>query len=132
MQLQAQVALAATMDARAIGIMGIDAALAAIVVSARFPNLLRIATLAALILSAGLAGRLIFLENDERIGPLVARLLALREFYDDHALEETILKGVAADVKANEHMLARGARRLAFAFVLLVLAAQLILIGSLY
>ncbi len=115
MQLQAQVALAATMDARAIGIMGIDAALAAIIASARFSSLLRIATMSILLLSAGLAGRLIFFENDERIGPFVARLLTLRELYDDHALEETILQSVAADVKANERMLARAARRLAFA-----------------
>lgn len=120
------------MDARAIGIMGIDAALAAIIISGRFSIPLRIATTATLLVSAGLAGMLVFLENDERIGPLVARLLALRGLYDEHALEETILEGLAADVRANERMLARGGRRLALAFVLLVLASLLVLIGSLY
>jgi len=120
------------LDARAIGVMGVDAGLAAIVVGATPSGILGIAALAALSLSAVIAGRSLFLEGLERIGPSVAQLFVLRKIYNDRVLEELILRSLVSSVSANETALARREPRVVVAFVLLALAALLALAGGIY
>jgi len=131
-QLQAQVTRSATLDARAIGVMGVDAGLAAIVVGATPSGILGIAALAALSLSAVIGGRSLFLEGLERIGPSVAQLFVLRKISNARVLEELILRSLVSSVSANETALARREPRVVVAFVLLALAALLALAGGIY
>jgi hypothetical protein len=130
-QLQAQVARSATLDAQAMGVMGLDAALAAILLG-RPADSIGIVALTILGLSAGIAGRSLFFDSKERIGPSVTRLLGWRDIYDDNALDEQILRSLTSTVGANEIALGRREPRLAGAFVLLALSATLVLVTGLY
>jgi hypothetical protein len=131
-QLQAQVTRSATLDARATGVMGVNAGLAAIIVGTRPSDAFGIAALAALSLSAIIAGRSLFLGGSGWMGPSVARLFALRRTYNDGTLEELILRSLVSNVNANETMLARREPRLLAAFVLLAFAALLMLAAGIY
>jgi hypothetical protein len=130
-QLQVQASWSATLDARAIGVIAIDAAMAAIAVSVRLAHAQRVVTLTLLAASACLAARAIFVEGARRLGPRIARMLSSRCIYDDSVLQEAILSDLARDVKANELDLTRKAPRLAGAFAFLAFSA-LVLIASLY
>lgn len=129
-QLQVQASRAASLDARAIGVVGINAALATIVVDGPLPGAPRIAVLAILSLSTSLALRCLLLDIGERMGPSLTRLLALRETSGNAAVEATILKWMAIDLRANEHALARKAPRLTGALLVLALAVVCTLAGS--
>lgn len=130
-QLQAQVTRSATLDARAIGVMGVDAGLAAIIV-ARPSSAIGTAALAALSLSAVIAGRSLFLGGSGWLGPSVVRLFALRDTYNDRALQELVLHSLVSNVSANEMALARREPQLLAAFVLLAFAALLTLAAGIY
>lgn len=130
-QLQAQMTRSATLDARAIGVMGVDAGLAAII-AARPSSAVGTAALTALSLSAVIAGRSLFLGDGGWIGPSVARLFALRKTYYGPALDELILRSLVSNVRTNEAALARREPRLLAAFLLLAFAALLTLAGGLY
>lgn len=129
-QLQVQASRAASLDARAIGVMGVDAALTTILGDADFAEALQVAALLLLSLSAGLALRCVLLDIGERMGPPLARLMAVRELSGAAAVEMSILRWMAADLQANERALARKAPRLTEALVFMALAILLTLMGS--
>jgi hypothetical protein len=129
-QLQVQASRAASLDARAIGVLGVDAALAAIVGGGRLPGASQAAALAMLSLSAGLAVRCLLLDIGERMGPSLARLLTVQEASGPAAVERSILRRMAADLQANEHALTRKVPRLTGAFLFLTLAVVGALAGS--
>jgi hypothetical protein len=129
-QLQMQASRAASLDARAIGVMGIDTALATIIGSAPLVDTPQTAALTMLCMSAALALRCLLLDIGERMGPSPASLLAKRELYGSIALERLILTSMAADLRINRHILARKVPRLTGAFVFLALAVACALAGS--
>ncbi len=106
-QLQAQAARSAAFDTGALGVMAIDAALAAIVIGARGAYDFWIAALALLALSLGVAVRVLRLPGTEQNGPLVADMLDARACNDDATVEGALLRDLAMETFANEQALAR-------------------------
>jgi hypothetical protein len=131
-QLQIQASRSATLDARAIGVIGFDAAVATLVFGAGLGHQPTIAALAILGLSAGIAGRSVFLGGSDEIGPSVLGLLSSNDIDDPHVLEESLLKGLAEDVQANHQALARKAPRLTASFIFLALAITIALIAGVH
>jgi hypothetical protein len=104
-QLQMQASRSSTLDTVAIGVMGIDLAVAAIVVGVRSAHGLWVAALALLSLSLGLAMRALFSVGALRIGPPIEDLLEARDTKDDGAMERRIVSDLAVDVFANRQAL---------------------------
>ena len=130
--MQMQASRSAVLDARAIGVIGVDAAVATFISSAGLGHQPRIVALVLLGVSAGLAGRSVFLGGSDEIGPSVIGLLSRAEIDDSSILEKSLLDGLAADVHANHRALARKAPGLTAAFVLLALAIVIALIGGVH
>ncbi len=131
-QLQMQASRSGTLDARAVGVIGVDVAIASIIVGPGLGQGLRAVVLAMLAISAGLAGRSVSLGGSEGIGPSVVELLASTAIDDREALEGSLLNSLAADVRANDQALSRKAPRLTAAFVLLAFTVGIVLIGGIY
>jgi hypothetical protein len=131
-QLQIQASRSATLDARAIGVIGFDAAVATLVVGAGLGHRPTIAALAMLGLSAGVAGRSVFLGGSDEIGPSVLGLLTSNEIDDRSALETSLVDSLAADVQANHQALAHKAPRLTASFFFLALAITIALIAGVH
>ena len=74
-QMQIQASRSATLDARAIGVVGVDAAVTTLILGAGIGHRATIVALAMLLLSAGIAGRCLFLGGSDEIGPSVMDLL---------------------------------------------------------
>jgi hypothetical protein len=66
-QLQMQASRSAVLDARAIGVIGVDAGVATFISGASFGNQSRIVALILLGVSVGLAGRSVFLGGSDEI-----------------------------------------------------------------
>jgi hypothetical protein len=130
-QLQTQVSRSGTLDAGALGVMAVDAAVAAIVVDTRGTYDLWIVALALLWLSLAVAVWTLLGPGAKQNGPLVADMLDARASNDDAYLEEVLLKDLAAETLANEHALARKDPMIAWALALLVLAIAIGLLGRL-
>lgn len=128
-QLQTQVSRSGTLDAGALGVMAVDAAIGAIVIGTRGAYDLWIGGLALLGLSLGLAVRALLLAGAKQNGPLVADMLDARARNDDAYLEDILLKDLATETLANEQALTRKDPLLAWALALLVLAIGLELAG---
>jgi hypothetical protein len=128
-QLQTQVSRSGTLDAGALGVMAVDAAIGAIVIGTRGAYDLWIGGLALLGLSLGLAVRALLLAGAKQNGPLVADMLDARARNDDVYLEDILLKDLATETLANEQALTRKDPLLAWAVALLVLAIGLELAG---
>lgn len=131
-QLQIQASRSAALDAGAIAIAGIDVAVGAMVFATGSGQPLRLAALALVGLSAGLAVRALFLDGTPHLGPSVMRVLAIRKIRTDRVLENAILSALGADVRANRRALARKAPCVTRAFALLALAAMLTLAGGIH
>lgn len=110
-QLQMQASRSATLDTIAIGMMGVNLATAAIVVTAQSAHHLWIASLAMVSLSLGLAMRVLLLEGAKRDGPLVVDVLNARAAFDDEKLEASVLERLATDMLADRRALAHKKRR---------------------
>jgi hypothetical protein len=130
-QLQTQVSRSGTLDAGALGVMAVDAAVAAIVVDTRGTYDLWIVALALLWLSLAVAVWTLLGPGAKQNGPLVADMLDARASNDDAYLEEVLLKDLAAETLANEQALARKDPMIAWALALLVLAIAIGLLGRL-
>lgn len=130
-QLQTQISRSGALDASALGVMALDAALAAIIIDTRGAYDLWIVALALLGLSLGVAVRTLLHPGAKQTGPLVADMLDARETRDDEDLEETLLKDLAAETLANEQALARKDPLIAVAVALLLLAIAIELAGRL-
>jgi len=131
-QLQMQASRSAALDATVTGVMGVDAAVAAIVVAVRSTHHLWIAALAALGVSAGLAVQALLVKGSGKIGPSAAGVLKARAVQADYELEQSVLVNLASDVFDNERALARREPKLIGAIALLVLAIMLELIGRVH
>ena len=128
-QLQTQVSRSGTLDAGALGVMAVDAAVAAIVVGTRGTYDLWIAALALLGLSLSVAVRILLGPGAKQNGPLVADMLDARASSDDAYLEDVLLEDLAAETLANEQALSRKDPMIAWAVALLLLAIVLDLAG---
>jgi hypothetical protein len=106
-QLQAQAARSAALDGGALGVMAVDAALAAIVIGTRGGYDLWIVALVLLALSLGVAVSVLRLPGTEQNGPLVVEILEARRTNDDSTIEEQLLDDLAHETLTNENALAR-------------------------
>jgi hypothetical protein len=131
-QLQMQTSRSSTLDAVAIGMMGIDLAMAAIVIGVQSAHHLWIASLAMISLSFGLAMRVLLLEGANRDGPLVVDVLDARASRDDATLDVSVLENLAIDILADRRALARKKRPIRSALTLLALAILLELVGAVH
>ncbi len=131
-QLQTQISQSAALDARALGVMGVNAAIAAIILSAHSAYHLWIAALALLGASLALAVRALLLTGAERLGPLVGRVLVDRQAHGDRRLEQWLLEDLAADMLINRNALARKAPWITGAFALMALAILVELAGRIH
>jgi uroporphyrinogen-III decarboxylase len=130
-QLQTQVSRSGTLDASALGVMAVDAALAAIIIGTRGGYDLWIVALALLALSLGVAVRTLLGPGAKQNGPSVTEMLDTRAHNDDETVEENLLKDLADDVQINEQALARKDPMIAWAVTPLVLAIIVELAGRL-
>lgn len=128
-QLQMQTARFAALDGSALGVMAVDAALAAIVIGAGGAYDLWIVALVLLVVSLGVAVRTLRLPGAEQTGPSVADLREARESKDEHELEELVLEDLARDVEINEQALAHKRPLFDRALTLLMLAILVELAG---
>jgi hypothetical protein len=130
-QLQAQVSRSGTLDAGALGVMAVDAAVAAIVIGTRGTYDLWIVALALLGLSLSVAVRILLGPGAKQNGPLVVDMLDARASNDDAYLEEVLLEHLAAETLANEQALSRKDPMITWAVALLLLAIVIELLGRL-
>lgn len=128
-QLQTQVSRSAALDAGALGVMTVDAAIASIILNIGATHQLWIPAMALLGLSLGWAIRALRLEGAEQTGPLITAVLEARGTGKDRQLEELLLEDLAADMLANRRALARKAPLFTRAQTLLVLAVIVELAG---
>jgi hypothetical protein len=128
-QLQTQAARSASVDAGALGVMTVDAGVAAIVIGVRGGYDLWILALALLGLSLGLAVRVVRTPGAERPGPLIEHVLDASDSKDDNELELELLRDLAADMRINRRALARKGLLFNRAQTLLVAAILVELMG---
>ncbi len=128
-QLKMQTSRSATLDTGALGLMALDAALAAILIGTTGAYELWIAALALLGLSFGLAIRALRLAGAEETGPSVARLRGERKAHDEHELRESLLADLTAEVRINDRALTRKALLFDRALTALALAILIDLAG---
>lgn len=128
-QLQIQMSRSAALDAGALGVMGVDVAVAAIILAVGSADYLWVAALLLLCISLGVAIRVLRLAGAEQTGPLVANVLAERDSYEDGKLEESVLERLAAETLGNRRALTRKAPLLDRALISLVLAIAVEMAG---
>jgi hypothetical protein len=129
-QLQMQTARSAALDGGVLGVIAVDAGVAAIVIGTRGAYELWIVAMVLLGLSLGLAVRTLRLPGAEETGPSVADMREAREGNDDeHELEESVLEDLARDIQINEQALARKGPLFDRALTFLVLAILVELAG---
>ena len=104
-----------------LGVMAVDAAVAAIVIGVREAYGFWIVALVLLGLSLGVAVRVLRLPGTEQNGPLVAEILEARRANDDDTIEEQLLDDLAHETFANENALARKDPLVASAVTCLIL-----------
>ncbi len=121
-QLQIQAAQSVALETSALGVMAVDAGVAAIIIATRGAYYLWIVALTLLGLSLGLAVRTLRLPGTEDTGPSVADMREARASQDEHELEEWLLEDLDRDIQSNEQALARKAPLFDRALRLLVLA----------
>lgn len=130
-QLQTQVSRSGTLDASALGVMAVDAAIGAIVVGTGGAHNLWILALVLLVLSVGVAVRTLLGPGAKQNGPSVTEMLDARASNNDETIEENLLEDLAAETLVNEQALARKDPMIAWALALLVLAIVIELGGRL-
>jgi hypothetical protein len=130
-QLQMQTSRSGTLDAGALGVMGLGAALAALVINADHSDGLEIAALSLVGLSVGLAVATLRLAGADETGPSIAAIAAARTRHGERVLEEWLLNDLAEDVHTNERGLARKATLFDAAVMMLMLAVIVDLAGRL-
>jgi hypothetical protein len=128
-QLQMQTARSAALDGGVLGVIAVDAGVAAIVIGTRGAYELWIVAMVLLWLSLGLAVRALRLPGAEETGPSVADMREAREIQDDRRLEERLLNDLTDDVETNDHALARKGPLFDRALRFLVLAILVELAG---
>jgi hypothetical protein len=129
-QLQTQAARSVALDAGALGVMAVNAAVAAIVIGARGAYDLWILALVLLGLSFSLAVRTLRLPGAARTGPSIDDMRKARDTKEDeHSLKDSLLNDLEEDLQTNERALARKIRLFDQALTFLVLAILMELVG---
>jgi hypothetical protein len=128
-QLQMQTARFAALDGGALGVMAVDAGVAAIVIGTRGAYYLSILAILLLGCSFSLAMRALRLPGAEQTGPSVAAMREAREGKDDNELEGLVLEDLARDVEINDQALVRKGPLFDRALIFLVLAILVELAG---
>jgi hypothetical protein len=132
-QLQIQASRSATLDAIAIGVMGIDIAVGTVIVGfSPAHHHLWIAPFVMLSLSFSLAMRTLLLQGARRDGPLIVDVLNARARYDDATLEASVLEHLATDMLADRRDLARKKRPIPGALTALAFAIVVELVGAIH
>lgn len=130
-QLQIQAARSVALDASALGVMAVDAAVAALVIGARGMYGLWIVALVLLGLSLGLAVRTLYLPGATQIGPSVTDTPEVTAREDERSSDDSLLNDLANDIEINGHAIARKEPLFDLALWFLVLAILVALIGAL-
>lgn len=125
-QLQTQAARSVALDASALGVMAVNAGVAAIIIDTKGVYGLWILALILLGLSLGAAVRALRLPGAKETGPSVADMREARETKTEHELEESVLDDLTRDIQINEQALAHKGPLFDRALMCLVLA---ILVG---
>jgi len=129
-QLQIQAARSVALDGGALGVMAVDAGVAAIIIATRGAHGLRIGALVLLGCSLGAAVRTLRRQGADETGPSVADMREARETQDDRGLEEWLLNDLTEDIEINEQALTRKAPLFDRALRLLLLAIVVALAGQ--
>ncbi len=124
-----QAARSAALDGGALGVMAVDAAVAAIILDATGPYDLWILALALLGLSFTLAVRAERLPGAERTGPRIEDVLTASETEGNDQLERSLLHDLATDMRINRRTLTRKRLLLNRAQTFLVAAILVELMG---
>jgi hypothetical protein len=103
-QLQMQTARSSALDGGALGVIAVDAGVAAIIVGAPGAYGLWIVALVLLGLSLGVAVRTLRLPGAEDTGPSVAEIHDARDTQSDLRLEDLLFKGLASEGENNPHL----------------------------
>jgi hypothetical protein len=130
-QLQMQTVRSAALDGGALGVMAVDAGVAAIVIGIRSRYDLWILGLILLGLSLSLAVHTLRLPGAEQTGPVIDYIQRARRENDEHQLEESLLEDLVKDIRTNRQALARKAPLFDQALTSLVLAVVIELAGRL-
>lgn len=130
-KLKTQSGRGAALDAGALGLMLLDAALVATIIDTRGASDLWIAALMLLGLSFSLAIRALRRKDAENTGPPVARLNEDRETHDARQIRESMREELTEEVDINEHALARKTVLFDRALIVMALAILIDLAGRL-
>ena len=106
-RLQTQISRSVALEGGALGVMGVDVAVALIVLGAGGAYDLSILALLALGCSSSLAVRALLLPGAEDAGPSLAAMRRAREAEDARAFEDSLLDDLEEDIEANEGAVAR-------------------------
>jgi hypothetical protein len=128
-QLQIQAARSASVDAGALGVMTVDAAVVAIILDATGAYDLWILALALLGLSFALAAGAERLPGAERTGPRIEDVLMASETEGNDELERSLLHDLVADMRTNRRTLTHKRLLLNRAQTFLVAAILVELVG---
>jgi len=130
-RLQRQTARSGALDGRALGVIFIDALLAATITVGAGVYELWILALVLLGLSFGLAFKALRNPGAEQIGPCLGDVLNARDTHDDRTIREWLLDDLIDDVETNEEALARKGPLIGRALTFMVLAILVDLAGRL-
>lgn len=128
-RLQTQVSRSGVQEGGALGVMGVDVAVALIVVGAGKAYDLSILALLLLGCSFLLAVRALRLPGAEDAGPTLAAMRRARESEDARAFEDSLLDDLELDIQINDQALARKTLLFKHALTFLVLAILVELAG---
>jgi hypothetical protein len=123
-RLQTQVSRSGTLVGGALGVMGVDVAVALIVLGAGGAYDLSILALVLLGASFFLAMRALSLPNAKDAGPSLAAMRSARESEDARELEDALLDDLEKDIETNDRAVAR--KTLLFEGALKFLAAAIL------
>jgi hypothetical protein len=129
-QLQIQFAVLGGLDTQALGILGVDVALAAVVVAAQ-SILERLWWLSLLGLAAsGIACFIALIGSEDRVGPKIATTIDHARTHDEDAVNEYVADELRKSIGVNEPHIAREGRAIALAILALVVALALALVSG--
>jgi hypothetical protein len=130
-RLQRQTARSGALDGRVLGVILLDALLAATITIGAGVYELWILALVLFGLSFGFAFKALRNPGAEQIGPCIGDVLKARETYDDRTIREWLLDDLIDDVESNEQALACKGPLIGRALTFLVLAVLVELAGRL-
>jgi hypothetical protein len=106
-QLQTLVSRSVALEAGALGVMAVTAAVTLIVIGATGAYDLSIVALLLLGLSFGLAVHTLLLPSAKETGPSLATMRKARDIEDTRAFEDSLLDDLEEDLRINDRALAR-------------------------